>query len=71
MGIVKKLSVSAQRRLSNGCLAVGLILWLFVHPAAQWANNASHFASGLLLGVSLAINMGLLWRARRNRHNQA
>lgn len=55
---------SMQRRLGNGCLALGLILWLFVHPAVQWANNANHFVSGLLIGVSLALNLYVLWHAR-------
>ena len=46
---------------ANLCLAVGLLLSVFVHPAGQIEQNWLHAACGFLLGVSIAVNLfGLL-----------
>jgi hypothetical protein len=57
--------------IANFSLAVGLLVNLFVHPAARSANYVNHFVSGLLIGVSLAINLRLLWLGRRCGQNQS
>lgn len=59
--------LSTQRRVSSLAVAVGLLLWLFVHPGTPWIDDAIHFVTGLLLGVSLIINLRVLWRMRRGR----
>lgn len=50
--------------LANLALAVGLMLWTFVHPSGQMAKDAIHALSGFLLGLSLTINL-LGWRRAR------
>lgn len=42
---------------ANLSLFTGLMLWLFVHPASHGLRDALHFACGLLLGVSIALNL--------------
>ncbi|MGD0940722.1 MAG: hypothetical protein ABR905_13540 [Terracidiphilus sp.] len=43
--------------LANISLTIGLVLWLFVHPASQVERNWFHGISGFLLGVSITINL--------------
>jgi hypothetical protein len=53
--------------LANLCLAIGLLLPMIFHPAGQAALNVLHFVRGLLIGLSLSVNLGVLWKARRQR----
>jgi hypothetical protein len=48
--------------IGNICLVIGLLLWLFVHPAGQFSRDALHFVCGLLLGLSITINLITLRR---------
>jgi hypothetical protein len=43
--------------IANFSLAAGLILWVFVHPANQTTDSLRHFFAGLLLGLSVTINL--------------
>jgi hypothetical protein len=74
MGLIKRqLDPKVRRRvaLGNVCLALGLVLFFFVHPANQTLLNITHGVSGLLLGISIGINL-FAWRlARRCREKQA
>lgn len=49
-------AVKARRltAVSAGLLAVGLILFLFVHPTTQHGLNRMHGLVGLFLGMSAA-----------------
>ena len=61
-----------QRRmlaLGNGCLAIGLSLQLFLHPAGAMEKNWLHAVVGLLLGVSIGVNLFGLRMARRCRES--
>ena len=49
------------------CLAVGLVLPMLFHPAAQSARNVLHFVCGLLLGLSMSINLWMAWKISRQR----
>jgi len=40
---------------------------MIFHPAGQAALNVLHFVRGLLIGLSLSVNLGVLWKARRQR----
>jgi len=51
--------------LGNACLAVGLMLYTFVHPSSQGARDLTQRFSGLLLGVSIWISLFALRFARR------
>jgi peptidoglycan/LPS O-acetylase OafA/YrhL len=53
--------------MASVCLAVGLLLPMLFHPAAQPARNLLHFVCGLLLGLSLSVNLALLWKNSRRR----
>jgi hypothetical protein len=53
------------RAIANISLVVGLLLWLFVHPSGQIERNWLHFVCGLLVGLSICINLFGLGRARR------
>lgn len=50
---------------ANLCLFTGLMLWLFVQPASHGLKDAVHFICGLLLGISIALN---LHAVRRRKH---
>ncbi|MGA2632933.1 MAG: hypothetical protein ABSF16_01750, partial [Terracidiphilus sp.] len=56
--------------LANISLVIGLLLWLFIHPAAQMEQNWLHAACGFLLGFSITVNLHGLWVARRGRQKQ-
>lgn len=43
--------------IANVSLAIGLLLWNFVHPSDQIERNWVHGVCGFLLGVSIAINL--------------
>ena len=53
------------------CLAVGLMLTLFLHPAKGPALNLLHFVSGLLIGISLSVTLMALWKAARKRRSDS
>ena len=50
---------------ANLCLFTGLMLRLFVHPESRNMNYAIHFVFGVLLGISIALN---LYAVRRRKH---
>jgi hypothetical protein len=61
---------SKSRKLSaiaSACLAIGLPLLILLHPAQQSARNLLHFIGGLLLGLSISINLSLVWKNSRQR----
>ena len=51
--------------LSNLGLAVGLSLNLFVHPQSAMARDWVHGVSGMLMGISLGVNLFGLRRSER------
>jgi hypothetical protein len=62
----QQLDPENRRRLAmgNGCLAASLILMNYLHPDHQIWLNLAHGVGGVLLGISLAVNMRVLWAAR-------
>jgi hypothetical protein len=48
-----------RKMLSVGmaCLAVGLILQLAVHPASHLAGLITHALCGMLIGMSIVLNL--------------
>jgi hypothetical protein len=50
--------------IANLALFIGLILWLFVHPASAIGRDVIHFASGILIGLSIMINLNTFTRGR-------
>lgn len=54
-----------QIAIANAALVVGLLLWLFVHPARPAAHSARDAAAGFLLGLSITVNLFIMWKARR------
>lgn len=53
---------------ANGCLAAGLMLFLFAHPASQLLLDVVHGAAGLLLGVCLSLHLhAFICRTRQKR----
>ncbi|MFP5237738.1 MAG: hypothetical protein ACLGSD_17720 [Acidobacteriota bacterium] len=49
---------------ANLCLVTALVLWLLVHPASHGFKDAIHFLCGLLLGVSIALNLHAIRRRK-------
>lgn len=64
---IHQLDIKTRRRmvLGNICLVIGLLLWLFVHPSGQIERDWVQGFSGLLLGISIGINLFGLRLARR------
>jgi hypothetical protein len=56
---------------ANGSMAAGLLLRLFVHPIGSIPRDALDFAVGLLLGISITVNLHVLIVRKRNRENHA
>jgi hypothetical protein len=54
-----------MRAMGNIALIIGLLLWLLFHPSGQIERNWLHFVCGLLLGLSICINLFGLRLARR------
>ena len=54
-----------MRAMGNIALIIGLLLWLLFHPSGQIERNWLHFVCGLLVGLSIGINLFGLWRAQR------
>ena len=63
----QKPDLKTRRRMAvaNGCAAAGLMLQLFVHPASPMPKNLLHVGVGLLLGMSIAVNVLNLRRRKR------
>lgn len=53
--------------MASVCLAVGLLPPMLFHPAALSARNLMHFVCGLLLGLSMSINLAMVWKNSRQR----
>jgi hypothetical protein len=53
--------------LGNLSLAAALILWNFARRGSSPSHLALHFICGLLLGISLAVNLSVALRVRRGR----
>ncbi len=53
--------------VASGWLAIGLVLPMLLHPSGQASRNLLHFVCGLLIGLSLSINLSLLWKNSRQR----
>ena len=51
------------------CLAVGLLLPEIVHPAKGLGLDMVDFVRGLLIGVSLSINLLTAWKSGRKRRS--
>lgn len=66
-----RLSDKKGRRLvaaANGCLAAGLMLLLFAHPASQLVLDVVHGVAGLLLGICIGLNLtAVICRKRQQR----
>jgi hypothetical protein len=62
----RQLDPKARRRivLANLSLAVGLLLRAFVHPAGQMEQNWLDAVCGLLIGLSIGVNLFSLWSCR-------
>jgi hypothetical protein len=53
--------------MASVCLAVGLLFPMLFHPAAPTARNFMHFVCGLLLGLSMSINLSMAWKISRQQ----
>lgn len=62
-----KPDLKTRRRIAaaNGCAAAGLMLQLLVHPTSPMPKNLLHAGVGLLLGMSIAMNLVNLRRRKR------
>lgn len=52
-------------RIAALCLAGGLMLRYFVFPATPVGTDLVHFTSGLLLGISLVLNLSVTQLRKR------
>ncbi|HEX4031684.1 MAG TPA: hypothetical protein VHX20_15045 [Terracidiphilus sp.] len=57
--------------IANLCLVAGLLPRLFPEPASQQMRIVLHAASGVLLGIAIAMNFSGFRLARRCAQNQA
>lgn len=57
--------------LGAACLAAGLLLPQSFHPAGGLGLNLLHFVSGLLIGISLSVNLMAVWKASRKRRSDS
>ncbi|HEX3892338.1 MAG TPA: hypothetical protein VHW46_07175 [Terracidiphilus sp.] len=74
MGIANeqlKTRTGRLRVVANLALVAGLLLWVFARPSARPLSLWVDGTVGLLMGMSLAMNVALLVRARRCRQNAA
>jgi hypothetical protein len=64
---IRQLDPRARRRmlLANVSLVIGLLLWLFVHPASPIEKNWLHVICGFLLGLSITVNLLNVWSSSR------
>ena len=53
---------------ANLCLFLALMLWLLVHPVSHGVKDVLHFACGLLLGISIALNLHSVLRRKNAGH---
>jgi hypothetical protein len=68
----QQLDQRTRRLMASGnfALAIGLILFGFVHPAGAFERNCLHAVAGMLVGISIGINLFALRCARRCREKQ-
>jgi hypothetical protein len=50
------------------CLAVAIMWPNFIHPSSQAGKNWMEGLRGMLFGISIALNLGWVWLANRQRH---
>jgi hypothetical protein len=60
-----------QVALGTLCLSGGLALMLFVQPSGQIAKDAVHGIAGMLIGISLGVNLFAVGMSRRCGGRQA
>jgi hypothetical protein len=53
--------------LASACLAIGLVLPMLLHPSEQSSRNLLHFVCGALLGLSISVNLSMVWKNSRRR----
>ncbi len=53
--------------IATMCLVMGILLPMFFHPETQLVKNLSHAVAGMLLGFSIAVNLGAAWKMRRRQ----
>jgi hypothetical protein len=56
--------------MASACLSIGLVLPMLLHPPTQSSRNLLHFVCGLLIGMSLSINLGMFWKNSRRRRTE-
>jgi hypothetical protein len=68
----RQLDPKTRRLLAIGnlCLAAGLLLWNFARPSSKIEQDWLHGVCGMLLGISIGINLFGLRFARRCREKQ-
>ncbi len=54
-----------QVALAGLCICVGMSLTLFVHPSGQAGKDLVHAVAGMLIGISLGLNLFAIRLARR------
>lgn len=72
MSLFRRLDPKTRRmaQMGNLCLVGGLVLYVFAHPSDMAANAAVHAVAGLLIGISLGMNLCVLREARRCRQKK-
>jgi len=59
-----------RRFFANLCLVVGLLLWIFVHPAGTIERDCVHAICGFLLGLSITVNLLTFWSSNCRRDTE-
>ena len=57
--------------VANLCLCAGIALGAVTHPAGQAAKNWTDGVQGLLMGLSIGVNLMVVMRARRGGTSEA
>jgi hypothetical protein len=72
MSLFRRLDPKMRRMANRGnlCLVAGLLLFLFARPSGTDANIAVHAVAGLLIGISLGVNICVLRWVRRCRQQE-
>ncbi|MGA8437976.1 MAG: hypothetical protein WB762_35355 [Candidatus Sulfotelmatobacter sp.] len=57
----------ALMSVATMCMIAGIMWPYLFHPLTQLGKNLSHGLCGMLLGFSIAVNLGALWMKGRQR----